>query len=181
MTSLELQTVGNYTWFLDYTLSQSVPLNQSTIAYTLRAHRNVSASYGAFWGSPARTFDVTIDGSSDSESRSSIDFRSDADIEFVTGSVTIDHEPDGTHDPVAVYASSSGSNVSAGFPVPSTYGYAAGHTDLVIALPTIQRNVCKVGDGGSYKTALVYVGDGGTFKPAQVKVGDGGTWKGVQG
>lgn len=177
MSTLTLQTVGNYTWYLDYTLTQSTQNNQSTIAYTLRAHRNVAAIYGAFWGTPARSFNVTLDGHSDTEGFTSVDFGAHADIDFTTGSVVIDHNPDGTHAAVAVYASSSGTGVSTGFPVPATYGYAAGHTGLTIALPTIQRNIAYAGVDGDWVLAEVYAGVDGDWVPAQARVGVDGDWE----
>lgn len=177
MTTLTLQTVGNYTWFLDYTLTQDAAANQSTVSYTLRAHRNVSSGSGAFWGTPARSFNVTLDGNSDTESFSSIDFTAAADIDFTSGTVVVDHNPDGTHSAVRVYASSSGSYVSSGFPVPATYGYATGHTGLTITLPKINRNILQVGDGGTWKLAEVHAGIDGDWVPAQPHAGDGGTWK----
>lgn len=177
MTDLVLQTVGNYTWHLDYTLTQSTEDNQSTIAYTLRAHRNVSAANGAFWGTPARNFNVTLDGNSDTEAFASIDFGDVADINFTSGTVVVDHNPDGTHAAINVYASSSGTNVSTGFPVPATYGYDAGHTGLKITLPKIDRNIVQVGVDDVWKLAEVYAGIDGAWVPAQPRVGVDDAWK----
>lgn len=146
MTTLTLGTSGNYTWYLDYTLTQSTPLNQSTIAYTLRIHRNVSAASGAFWGTPARSFNVTLDGASDTESFSSVDFRVAADINFTSGSVVITHNADGTRSPASVSASVSGSYVSAGFPVPTSVGTPT------ISLPTIPRAATSITRSGSTET-----------------------------
>ena len=138
MPTLTLGTAGNYTWYLDYTTTQSVVNNQSTIAYTLRIHRNVSSTNGAFWGTPARSFNVTINGVSDTENFSSIDFRAAADINFTSGSVVIAHNADGTKSPVSVSAAVTGSYVSAGFPVPTTL------SGLTISLATIPRAATSI-------------------------------------
>lgn len=146
MTTLTLGTAGNYTWYLDYTLTQSIPNNQSTIAYTLRIHRNVSAVNGAWWGTPARSFNVTVDGASDTESFSSVDFRVAADINFTSGSVVITHNADGTRSAASVSAAVTGSYVSAGFPVPTTL------SGLSISLPTIPRAATSITRSASTET-----------------------------
>lgn len=136
MATLNLGTAGSYTWFLDYTLTQSVVNNQSTIAYTLRIHKN--AGSGAFWGTPARTFTVTVAGTADAEGFSSVDFTGVSDINFNTGSKVITHNADGTHAAASIAASVSGSYVSASFPVPTSF---SGKT---IALPTIPRAATSI-------------------------------------
>lgn len=146
MATLTLGTAGNYTWYLDYTLSQNIAANQSTVSYTLRIHRNVSSGDGAWWGTPARTFNVDIGGAVDSEAFASVDFRAAADINFTSGSFTWTHNADGTMGAKAVYASVSGSAVSSGFPVPTTVG------GVTISFPTIPRAATSITRSGSTET-----------------------------
>ncbi len=146
MATLTMGTAGNYTWYLDYTVTQNIATNQSTIAYTLRIHRNVSAASGAFWGTPSRAFNVTVDGASDTENFSSVDFTAAADINFTSGSKVVNHDADGTKSPVAVSVGVSGSYVSAGFPVPTTL---SGKT---ISLPTIPRAATSITRSASTET-----------------------------
>jgi len=146
MATLTMGSAGNYTWYLDYTISQSISLNRSTISYTLRIRRNVASSWGAFWGSSARTFNVTINGSSDSEGHTNIDFRNSQDIDFTTGSVNVNHDADGTKSPVSVSVSVSGSYLSSGFPVPTSL---SGKT---ISLATIPRAATSITRSASTQT-----------------------------
>jgi len=146
MATLTLGTSGNYTWYLDYTLTQSVPNNQSTVAYTLRIRRNVSAANGAWWGTPARDFTVNIGGSTDTESFASIDFRNAQDINFTSGSFTWTHNADGTMAAKSVTGSVSGSSVSSGFPVPTSVGSPS------ISFPTIPRAATSITRSGSTAT-----------------------------
>ena len=146
MATLTMGSAGNYTWYLDYTTSQSVSLNRSTISYTLRIRRNVASNWGAWWGSPARTFNVTINGSSDSEGFASVDFRNSQNINFTSGSVNVSHSADGTKSPVGVSVSVSGSYVSSGFPVPTSLG---GRT---ISLATIPRAATSITRSASTQT-----------------------------
>ena len=136
MATLNLGTAGSYTWFLDYTLTQSVTNNQSTITYTLRIHKNSGS--GAFWGTPARTFTVTVAGTADAENFTSVDFTGVSDINFNTGSKVITHNADGTASAATIAASVSGSYVSSSFPVPTSF---SGKT---IALPTIPRAATSI-------------------------------------
>lgn len=146
MATLTLGTAGNYTWYLDYTLTQSVPNNTSKVDYTLRIRRNVSAANGAFWGTPARDFGVAIGSFSEIESFANIDFRNAQDINFTSGSVVFSHAEDGTLAPKAVTGSNSGASVSAGFPVPTSVG------SPTISFPTIPRAATSIARSGSTET-----------------------------
>lgn len=134
MATVTLGTYGNYTWYLDYTLSQSVTNNQSTVSYTLRIKRNVSASNGAF---ATRDFTVAIEGTDDTESEA-FDFRDYAEHNFVSGSKVFTHDTDGTHDPIHVRGEVSGAYVSSGFPVPQSTATKQ------ISLPTIPRAATSI-------------------------------------
>lgn len=146
MTTLTLGTSGNYTWYLDYTLTQSVANNTSSIAYTLRIRRNVSAASGAFWSTPSRDFGVGIGSYGDIESFSNIDFTAAQDINFNTGTAVFAHNADGTLAAKAVTGSNSGAAVSAGFPVPTSVG------SPTISFPTIPRAATSITRSGSTET-----------------------------
>lgn len=136
MATLTLGTAGSYTWYLDYTLTQSVTNNTSTIAYTLRIHKN--AGSGAFWGTPARDFRVTIDGTSDTEGFTSVSFAGVTNLNFTSGSKVVTHGANGAHSPVAVSAGVTGLYVSSSFPVPTSFSGKS------ISLPTIPRAATSI-------------------------------------
>lgn len=136
MTTLVIGTSRNYTWSLIYTLTQSVEDNTSSIAWTLRGHRNVSAAYGAYQLTGSMTFSAIIDGQIKGDAVSSFDFRDAADIDFASDTTVITHNADGTHAPVGVAMRYRGVAVSNGFD---------GNTGAIdvgtptIDLPTIPR------------------------------------------
>jgi hypothetical protein len=136
MTTLTIGTSGNYTWQLIYTLSQDVEDNTSSIAWTLRGHRNVSASNGAFSTSGSKTFSAIIDGQVKGDTITSFDFRDSQDINFAADTTVITHNADGTHSPVGVAMRYRGPAVSSGF------DGSDGAIDVgtpTISLPTIPR------------------------------------------
>lgn len=137
MPTLTMGSTARYTWLLDYTITQDVMTNESTIAYVLKIRRDTAAGNGSWWNGPNRTFTVTVDGTADAENTYAADFRVASPITFVTGSKVIAHNSDGTHSPVSVTTAVSGPAVSVNFPIPLSFTQS-------ISLPTIPRAASSI-------------------------------------
>lgn len=150
MTTLFITTRGNYSWYLDYEITQSIEDNTTTVVYSdgdgFRAHKNSGA--GVFSLSTPYTWIGSIDGVADSESQT-FDMRPVSDRIFVSGSVVVEHNADGTKTniPVRLRQTASIAGAEAFMPAFDVTVYIASFPTIPRATtPTLSQSSREIGE-----------------------------------
>jgi Siphovirus protein of unknown function (DUF859) len=158
---------GNYTHRYYAKLnSQNIPSNESSVAYKATIQNNGSGT--AFNTAISTNFNAKTNGVSDTETHS-FDFRGNtSEVTFVSGNVTIVHNPDGTKTGVACSFDMPTADFTTGFQETTGSG--------TFNLPAIPRGP-KVKVTGQFKQAICFVKVGGLWKTAIPYIKVDGIWK----